>query len=73
MNTPVLSIKHLRSEIKSRTLQDIAESLMGIINRVHEKDIDIKQAQTEIVGHKHLIQTIALDWAFHKRRNNLLR
>lgn len=44
---------------------------MNILDRVKEGKIDYRQAQSEIAGHKHIIQCVALDWMYNKRRSEI--
>ena len=67
MNTKVLI-----NEIKSKALQEIAESLNEVLNRVKTEEIDMRQGMVEIAGHKHLIQTIALDWTFNGAKKRVM-
>lgn len=55
----------LMSEIKSSALKQIAESLNDTLEKIQSKEVDVKQGMAEIVAHKHIIQTIALDWTFN--------
>lgn len=55
----------LMSEIKSSALKQIAESLNDTLEKIQSKEIDVKQGTAEIIAHKHIIQTIALDWTFN--------
>lgn len=61
----IMDAKILMGEIKSKALKQIAESLNDILEKTKAEEIDIKQALLQITAHKHLIQTIALDWTFN--------
>ena len=60
-----MNAKTLMAEIKSNALKQIAESLNEVLEKVKSEETDIKQAMVQITAHKHLIQTIALDWTFN--------
>lgn len=61
----IMNANTLMSEIKSNALKQIADSLNTTLNNIQTKKIDIKQGVAEIIAHKHIIQTIALDWTFN--------
>lgn len=62
-----MNLSVIKKEIKSEALKEVVSSLTKTVNNVKERKIDFQQAQMEIAGCKHIIQTIALDWAFGGR------
>ncbi len=57
----------LQKEMGSKALQEVVRSLVETVNEVKGRDISYQQANSEIVGCKHIIQSLALDWAYHNR------
>ena len=53
------------NEIKSLALKEIAGSLIDLIDRVRGGQVEAKFAAVEVAAHKHVIQSIALDWTFN--------
>jgi hypothetical protein len=62
-----MDIKKIQKEIKSNALKEIVEDLDEIVNKVRAQEISYQQGNMEIVGRKHVIQSIALDWTFSKK------
>lgn len=56
----------INNEITSPALKEIVASLNSIVERVQTGGITHKQGSVEIAGHKHVIQTVALDWLYNK-------
>ena len=67
-----MNINTITKEISSPALQEIATSLNDLIDRIQSNEVTHQQGSTEITGHKHLIQSIALDWAFNRKKQELL-
>lgn len=59
-----MNLAIIQKEIKSPALKEIVKSLTDTVNDVKNKTIDYQQANVEIVGCKHIIQSLALDWAY---------
>jgi len=59
--------KSVSRELKSPTLRQIVESLWTIIERLRSGEIQHQQAASETAAHKHMIQSIALDWLYNKK------
>lgn len=66
-----MNIQIISKEIKSSALNEIVKSLVETVERVKSHKIDQHQANVEIVGCKHIIQSIALDWAFNGKIKKL--
>ena len=62
-----MNISIIIKEIKSKALQEIAKDLNMIVEDVRNHNISYQQGNMEIVGRKHIIQSIALDWAFNSK------
>lgn len=60
-----MNLQIIQKEIKSDALKEVVKSLTDTVNDVKSRSIDYQQANVEIVGCKHIIQSIALDWAFN--------
>lgn len=59
-----MNLAVINKEIKSDALKEIVKSLADTVNDMKNRSIDYQQANVEIVGCKHIIQSIALDWAY---------
>jgi hypothetical protein len=68
-----MDTRQITKEIKSPALKEIVESLVTIIDRVRSGEISHQKASSEITGHKHIIQSLALDWAFNRKGEGLAR
>ena len=62
-----MDIKVLKSEMSSGALQEVVASLVCVIGKVEAAAIPYQQASVEITAHKHVLQALALDWAFAKK------
>lgn len=58
----------INAEVQSPALKSIITSLVDVVDRTQSGNTDYRQANVEIAGHKHVIQSIALDWATSKIR-----
>ena len=67
----IMNTGSLMNEIKSEALKKIAVSLNETLERCKKQEITTKQAMAEITAHKHIIQTIALDWTFNGVKNRV--
>ena len=67
-----MNINKILNEIKSPAIKEIASSLAETVERMQGKIIDYRQGSVEIAGHKHLIQSVALDWAFNRVKKQYL-
>jgi hypothetical protein len=67
-----MNVEVIKKEIKSPALKTIVESLCSLIERVKNGDITYQQGSAEIAGHKHIIQSLALDWMFSKKVKRLM-
>jgi len=67
-----MNMNIIGKEINSPALKEIATSMHDLICRIQSDEISHQQGATEITGHKHLIQSIALDWAFNRKKQELL-
>lgn len=63
-----MNIQIILKEVRSEALQEIIKTLNSTIERIQKEEIKYQQGNTEIVGCKHIIQSIALDWAFNGRK-----
>jgi hypothetical protein len=68
-----MDIEVIKKEIKSPALRTIVQSLCTLIDRVKNGEITYQQGSTEIAGHKHVIQALALDWMFSKKTKSLTK
>jgi hypothetical protein len=59
-------------EIHSLALKEISGSLIGVIDRVQSGEIDFRQASVEVASHKHIIQTLALDWMYNSNKKKMV-
>lgn len=66
-----MNLDIIQREIKSKALQEVVRSLTETVNGVKDKTIEHQQANVEIVGCKHIIQSIALDWMYGGRIKSL--
>ena len=66
-----MNIIKVINEVKSLALKEIIKDLDYIIENVRNKNITYQQGNMEIVGRKHIIQSIALDWTFNYKRKYL--
>ena len=66
-----MNLAIINKEIKSDALKEVIRSLTETVNDVKSKNIEYQQANVEIVGCKHVIQSIALDWAYGGRLKRL--
>ena len=57
----------IKEEITSRALREVVDSLIDVIDRVETGETSHQRAIVEITGHKHVLQSIALDWAFNRK------
>lgn len=62
-----MNIAVVLKEVKSQALKEIISDLDGIVENVRDKKITYQQGNMEIVGRKHIIQGLALDWAFNRK------
>lgn len=60
-----MNLQIIQKEIKSPALNEVIKSLVGTVDEMKSRTIDYQQANVEIVGCKHIIQSIALDWAYN--------
>lgn len=66
-----MDVAIIKKEIKSEALKEIVETLSDTIDRIQNQEITYQQGNTEIVGCKHIIQSIALDWSFNAKKRVL--
>lgn len=59
-----MDVQIIQREVSSAALKEIVRSLTETVNGVKDKSIEHTQANVEIVGCKHIIQSIALDWKY---------
>lgn len=52
-------------------MQEVVKSLVETVNDVKGQKIDSQQANMEIVGCKHIIQSMALDWMYNGRMKEI--
>lgn len=67
-----MNVEKIKREIRSEALQEIVECLGTTINNYSAKKIEYQQAKIELGGCKHIIQSIALDWAFKGKASNIM-
>ena len=53
----------IMAEITSPALKQVVKELISAVDRVSSGEIKYQQGSVEIVGCKHVIQALALDWA----------
>jgi len=63
-----MDMQKIAKEIHSPALKEIGVSLVEVIDRIKSGSIDYRQAQVEVASHKHIIQTIALDWMYNHQK-----
>ena len=63
-----MNMQIVLKEVKNPALKEIVKDLDDIVDNVRNGRINYQQGNMEIVGRKHIIQSIALDWAFGKQR-----
>jgi hypothetical protein len=66
-----MRIELVLNEISSAALKEVTQELWQIIERVQSKEIQPTQGGIEIAGCKHMIQSIAIDWAFNGKKEKL--
>jgi len=66
-----MDAKLISKEIHSPALKEISSSLISVIDRVQDGTIDFRQASVEVASHKHIIQTLALDWMYNSNKKKL--
>jgi hypothetical protein len=66
-----MNLQIIQKEIKSQALQEVVKSLIGTVDEMKARTIDYQSANVEIVGCKHIIQSIALDWAYNGKIKTL--
>ena len=67
-----MNITTISKEINSPALKEVVKSLYDVMSRIQGNVITHQQGATEITAHKHIIQSIALDWAFNRQKQGLL-
>lgn len=67
-----MNIDKIQKEIKSPALKEIAGSLVEVINGVRSGDIDAKTASVAVAGHKHVLQSIAIDWMYSSPKTKMI-
>jgi len=68
-----MNIEKVLKEIRNPALQEIVKDLGGIVADIKSGKIMYQQGNVEIVGCKHIIQSIALDWMFNKKSGEIKR
>ncbi len=68
-----MDIEKIKKEISSDALSEITGSLGKVVERIKGGQIGHQQGSAEIAGHKHIIQTIALDWLYSGCGNKKIR
>lgn len=66
-----MKVELVLKEMKSEACQEIVKELSRIIEKVQQKEIQYKQGMAEITGCKHIIQSIALDWTFNGKKEQI--
>lgn len=63
-----MNIDVINKEIKSPALKEISTELHTVLKQVQAKNVTLKEGMVQIVNCKHMIQTIALDWSFNRKK-----
>jgi hypothetical protein len=62
-----MDIQIIKNEITSPAFKEITNALSHILDKIQNRDIDYKQGVVEITACKHIIQSLAIDWAFNRK------
>ena len=57
-----LSHSLILSEINDKTLKELTESVLVILERIQTNNVDREQAMLELAAHRQLIQLLVLDY-----------
>lgn len=67
-----LTEQTINNEIKSDVLKNVCLSLLETLTKIRTNEIDFRKGSVEIAAHKHIIQSIALDWLYSKNKNTTI-
>lgn len=63
-----MDIKKINSEISSKALSEIATEIHGAVKDMNRDPHSQRTAAITIAGCKHLLQALALDWMYNKKK-----